>query len=68
MAQPFRHIIVTRAQMSRPSLGLAHLVVRDIFSINKQKDQVLESGVFTLSGDGRSLLNDESVSNAYLGT
>lgn len=53
--------------MSRPSLGLAPLVVCDIFSINKQKDQVLESGVFALSGDGRSLLNDESVSKAYLG-
>ena len=92
-------LAVGRALMSRPklmmmdepSLGLAPLIVKDIFSIIKEINKqgvtillieqnanmalhtadvghVLEIGKITLSGTGESLLNDEAVKKAYLGT
>ena len=75
-------LAVGRALMSRPklmmldepSLGLAPLVVQDIFSINanmalKIADlaYVLETGNITMSGTGAELLADEKVREAYLG-
>lgn len=76
--------------MDEPSLGLAPLVVRDIFSIIKEvnkngvtillveqnanmalqvadKAYVMETGVITLSGSGRELMDNEGVRKAYLG-
>lgn len=76
--------------MDEPSLGLAPLVVRDIFSIIKEvnkngvtillveqnanmalqvadKAYVMETGVITLSGSGRDLMDNEGVRKAYLG-
>lgn len=92
-------LAVGRALMSRPkvmmmdepSLGLAPLVVREIFAIIKEVNKrgvtillieqnanmalktahmgyVLETGRITLSGSGKSLLTNESVKSAYLGT
>ena len=76
--------------LDEPSLGLAPLVVRDIFSIIKEvnkngvtillveqnanmalqvadKAYVMETGVITLSGSGRDLMDNEGVRKAYLG-
>lgn len=76
--------------LDEPSLGLAPLVIKDIFSIIKQIREsgvnvllieqnakaaleisdfayVMETGVVTMSGTGRELLNDERVKKAYLG-
>lgn len=76
--------------MDEPSLGLAPLIVRDIFSIIKEvnkngvtillveqnanmalqvadKAYVMETGVITLSGSGRDLMDNEGVRKAYLG-
>lgn len=91
-------LAVGRALMSRPrllmmdepSLGLAPLVVRDIFSIIRTLNQegitillieqnartalrnadygyVLETGDLTLSGEGKELLGNRRVQDAYLG-
>ena len=92
-------LCVSRALMSRPkllmldepSLGLAPMIVHDIFEIigkiNREAGvtillieqnanmalhiadvgYVLETGFITLSGDGRSLLENEAVIKAYLG-
>jgi len=77
--------------MDEPSLGLAPLVVRDIFAIIRElkaegitillieqnanaalrcADQayVLETGRITMSGTGESLLADQRVRDAYLGS
>lgn len=77
--------------MDEPSLGLAPLLVRDIFDIinllrergntillveqNARKAlevadyaYVLETGQLVLEGPGRTLLEDEKVQEAYLGT
>lgn len=77
--------------MDEPSLGLAPLVVRDIFSIIHRlmeegitillieqnanaalraahQGYVLETGRITLSGSGESLLSDQKVRDAYLGS
>ena len=76
--------------MDEPSLGLAPLVVRDIFSIIREvnkngvtillveqnanmalqvadKAYVMETGVITLSGSGKELMDNEGVRKAYLG-
>ncbi|MBQ7605094.1 MAG: ABC transporter ATP-binding protein [Firmicutes bacterium] len=76
--------------LDEPSLGLAPLVIKDIFSIIKQIREsgvnvllieqnakaaleisdfayVMETGVVTMSGKGKDLLNDERVQKAYLG-
>lgn len=76
--------------MDEPSLGLAPLIVKDIFSIIKEINKqgvtillieqnanmalhtadigyVLETGNITLTGEGKQLLEDESVKAAYLG-
>ncbi len=76
--------------MDEPSLGLAPLVVRDIFSIIRTINEngitvllieqnanmalktcdygyVIETGNITMEGDGKQLLNDERVKEAYLG-
>ena len=91
-------LAVGRALMSRPklimmdepSLGLAPLVVHNIFSIIRRineegvtillieqnanmalqvadKAYVMETGVITLSGSGRELMDNEGVRKAYLG-
>ena len=91
-------LAVGRALMSRPkllmmdepSLGLAPLIVKEIFNIieeiNKQgvtillieqnanvslkiadHAYVMETGLITLEGTGRELLNNEEVKKAYLG-
>ena len=91
-------LAVARALMSKPkllmldepSLGLAPLVIKDIFAvIQKIKEDgvnillieqnakaaldisdyayVLETGVITMAGPGKALLNDERVQAAYLG-
>ncbi|MEG1848937.1 MAG: ABC transporter ATP-binding protein [Oscillospiraceae bacterium] len=92
-------LAVARALMSRPklmmmdepSLGLAPIVVQDIFKIIRQINQqgvtillieqnanmalhtadfgyVLETGRILMSGSGESLLRDENVKTAYLGS
>lgn len=76
--------------LDEPSLGLAPLVIKDIFSIIRQIKEagvnvlvieqnakaaleisdfayVIETGVVTMSGTGRELLNDDRVKKAYLG-
>ena len=76
--------------LDEPSLGLAPLVIKDIFSIIKTIREagvnvllieqnakaaleisdfayVMETGVVTMSGKGKDLLNDERVQKAYLG-
>jgi len=77
--------------MDEPSLGLAPLVVRDIFNIIKEINKqgvtillieqnanmalqtadmgyVMETGRITMTGSGESLLSNEAVKAAYLGT
>ena len=77
--------------MDEPSLGLAPLIVKDIFSIIRALNEtgmtillieqnanaalrcahhayVLETGRITMSGTGVSLLADQRVQDAYLGT
>ena len=76
--------------LDEPSLGLAPLVIKDIFSIIKEIKEsgvnvllieqnakaaleisnfayVIETGVVTMSGAGKDLLNDDRVRKAYLG-
>ena len=76
--------------MDEPSLGLAPLIVKDIFSIIKtinaknitvllieqnanmalqvaETAYVLETGSVTMTGNGRELLEDERIKEAYLG-
>ncbi|MDR2658134.1 MAG: ABC transporter ATP-binding protein [Oscillospiraceae bacterium] len=76
--------------MDEPSLGLAPLVVKDIFSIIRRVNQdgitvllieqnanaslrvadygyVLETGSIVLEGQGRALLENHSIQEAYLG-
>ena len=76
--------------MDEPSLGLAPLVIRDIFSIIETLHEegitillveqnanaalriadsayVLETGLITLNGTGKELLDDPHVKEAYLG-
>ena len=91
-------LAVARSLMSRPkllmldepSLGLAPLVIKDIFNvIQKIKEDgvnillieqnakvaldisdyayVMETGVITMAGPGKALLNDPRVQQAYLG-
>lgn len=77
--------------MDEPSLGLAPLIVKDIFEIIKQVNKegvtvllieqnakaaleisdygyVMETGKITLHGTGKSLLVNDKVREAYLGT
>ncbi len=91
-------LAVARALMSRPkllmldepSLGLAPLVIKDIFAVIQQIKEdgvnillieqnakaaldisdyayVMETGVITMAGPGKALLNDERVQQAYHG-
>ncbi len=91
-------LAVGRALMARPellmldepSLGLAPLIIKDIFAIIKEINNsgvnvllieqnakaaleishyayVMETGVITMSGTGKELLNDDRVRSAYLG-
>jgi branched-chain amino acid transport system ATP-binding protein len=91
-------LAISRALMSEPrlclldepSLGLAPLIIRDIFAAIRQlrasgltillveqmakqalsvadRAYVLETGLITLEGSGRELLNDPKVRAAYLG-
>lgn len=91
-------LCLARALMSRPkllildepSLGLAPMIVHDIFEVIKKINDdgttillveqnanmalhiadigyVLETGRITLEGEGRELLENEQVINAYLG-
>ncbi len=76
--------------MDEPSLGLAPLIVKDIFNIIKEIHSqgvtillveqnakaaleisdygyVLETGSVVLEGEGKKLLNDDQVKQAYLG-
>lgn len=76
--------------MDEPSLGLAPLVVKEIFNIiNRIRDEgvtillieqnanlalracdwgyVMETGLITMDGEGRVLLDDENIKEAYLG-
>ncbi len=91
-------LAVGRALMSRPklvmmdepSLGLAPIVVQQIFAIIRKINEegvtvllieqnanmalhaadigyVMETGSITRSGDGKTLLEDKSIQEAYLG-
>ena len=76
--------------LDEPSLGLAPLIIKDIFAAIRQlresgltillveqmakqalgvadRAYVLETGVITLEGSGKDLLNDPKVKAAYLG-
>lgn len=76
--------------LDEPSLGLAPLLVKDIFDIIKEINRqgntillveqnakkslevadygyVLETGAIVLEGDGKTLLADDRVKEAYLG-
>ncbi|MNT84803.1 High-affinity branched-chain amino acid transport ATP-binding protein LivF [compost metagenome] len=76
--------------LDEPSLGLAPLIIKDIFDAIRQlrhsgltillveqmakqalgvadRAYVLETGLITLEGTGRELLNDPKVKAAYLG-
>lgn len=76
--------------LDEPSLGLAPLVIKDIFAVIQQIQSegvnvllieqnakaaleisdyayVMETGVITMAGPGKALLNDERVQQAYLG-
>lgn len=76
--------------LDEPSLGLAPLIIKDIFSIIQEIKNagvnvllieqnakaaleisdyayVMETGVITMAGPGKALLNDERVQKAYLG-
>lgn len=76
--------------LDEPSLGLAPLIIKDIFAIIKEINDsgvnvllieqnakaaleiahyayVMETGVITMSGTGKELLNDDRVRSAYLG-
>lgn len=76
--------------LDEPSLGLAPLVIKDIFAIIQEIKNagvnvllieqnakaaldisdyayVMETGVITMAGPGKALLNDERVQKAYLG-
>ncbi len=77
--------------LDEPSLGLAPLIIKDIFEAIRQlrhsgltillveqmakqalgvadRAYVLETGLITLEGTGRDLLNDPKVKAAYLGS
>jgi branched-chain amino acid transport system ATP-binding protein len=77
--------------MDEPSLGLAPLIVNNIFEIIKEINKegttillieqnankalkiadigyVLETGSITMEGDGQTLIQDERIKEAYLGT
>ena len=76
--------------LDEPSLGLAPLIIKDIFDAIRQlrhsgltillveqmakqalgvadRAYVLETGLITLEGSGKELLNDPKVKAAYLG-
>ncbi len=76
--------------MDEPSLGLAPIVVQQIFAIIRKINEegvtvllieqnanmalhaadigyVMETGSITRSGDGKTLLEDKSIQEAYLG-
>ena len=50
--------------LDEPSLGLAPIVVRDVFSVIAQ---IRENGRITLQGSGRELLQPDGVRRADLG-
>ena len=79
-----------RVMMDEPSLGLAPIVVQQIFAIIRKINEegvtvllieqnanmalhaadigyVMETGSITRSGDGKTLLEDKSIQEAYLG-
>lgn len=76
--------------LDEPSLGLAPLIIKDIFEIIKKISSegvnimlieqnakaaleisdyayVMETGVITMAGPGKALMNDPRVQQAYLG-
>ena len=54
--------------LDEPGLGLAPLVVQDIFSLRSSDyGYVLENGRIVLEDTGENLLSNESVQKAYLG-